>query len=248
MYYFKLLCETVTYGDIIENGNFEEKQFFAMANEANSIVFYDLDDVVKDRTRFDLSQPLPFKTCAFEFHGNNSIVRFDGNLISCILAEEIGPGKLNIYYSILQEDEHQMRIIECLNDNADNHVFHKIISVCLLAINEMSHGASDPNSFIRIKNSKGNKAKKFIRKVVHICPKLKSNTLATSHGIVINWSHRWEVRGHWRNIDGLGKDRSGEYCIMNKTWVIDHIKGPEDLPIIRKVRSVQPNHNEVIHG
>lgn len=55
----------------------------------------------------------------------------------------------------------------------------------------------------------------------------------------IDWSHRWEVRGHWRRIDGLGKNRDGEYLIQNFTWVKSHIKGPEDAVLIKTTRIIQ---------
>ena len=43
------------------------------------------------------------------------------------------------------------------------------------------------------------------------------------------WSHRWIVRGHWRNIaDGEGGRRL--------VWVRSYIKGPEDRPLVIKDR------------
>lgn len=41
--------------------------------------------------------------------------------------------------------------------------------------------------------------------------------------VAVPWSHRWEVRGHWRRL------RSGI-----RTWVRPHVKGPDDKPLIRK--------------
>ena len=54
----------------------------------------------------------------------------------------------------------------------------------------------------------------------------------------IEWSHRWSVRGHWRDHGGIGKDRDDNYCIEGKTWVKSHAKGPEDKLVIKKQRLV----------
>jgi len=43
---------------------------------------------------------------------------------------------------------------------------------------------------------------------------------------------RWPVTGHWRCVEGVGKDVLGNYCVEGKTWVKDCIKGPEDKPIV----------------
>lgn len=55
----------------------------------------------------------------------------------------------------------------------------------------------------------------------------------------IDWSHRWEVRGHWRKIEGLGKDRADNYGVIGFTWVKCHSKGPENKPVIKKAYLVK---------
>lgn len=42
------------------------------------------------------------------------------------------------------------------------------------------------------------------------------------------FSHCFEVRGHWRSINGIGLDRSGVRCINGATWVRPHRKGDEN--------------------
>lgn len=55
----------------------------------------------------------------------------------------------------------------------------------------------------------------------------------------VDWSHRWSVRGHWRNILGrIGKDRDGE-PVADFTWVSDYVKGPEHLEYVKKARIVK---------
>lgn len=76
-----------------------------------------------------------------------------------------------------------------------------------------------------------------IRKIVHVRPaRLIDSTYSESR--VIDWSHRWAVRGHWRALRGLGKDREGNYCVPGYTWVSEHVRGPEGAPLVVKTRVV----------
>jgi hypothetical protein len=52
----------------------------------------------------------------------------------------------------------------------------------------------------------------------------------------IDWSHRWEVRGHWRKVSGIGKDSTGEYCVNGFTWVKDQERGKQGVPVTKKTR------------
>jgi hypothetical protein len=44
---------------------------------------------------------------------------------------------------------------------------------------------------------------------------------------MVEWSHRWVVRGHWRNQPYKAEDGSVTY---RKIWIAPYIKGPEDMP------------------
>jgi hypothetical protein len=45
------------------------------------------------------------------------------------------------------------------------------------------------------------------------------------------YSHRWVVTGHWREqACGPG------WSLRDTTWVVEHEKGPEDAPLVRKTR------------
>jgi hypothetical protein len=63
----------------------------------------------------------------------------------------------------------------------------------------------------------------------------------------IDWSHKWTCSGHWRyfynqehtvDFEKIGKNRDGDYCERGRTWVSDHVKGPEDAPLIKKTRVI----------
>ena len=69
------------------------------------------------------------------------------------------------------------------------------------------------------------------------CGTMKTSTrLAESDGV--DFSHRWQVRGHWRKIAGIGKNREDEYTVSGYTFVCEHEKGPDHLPVIKKTRVV----------
>lgn len=75
--------------------------------------------------------------------------------------------------------------------------------------------------------------------VIYIKPKKLQNESITT--LNIDWSHRFEVRGHWRVFEGVGKNRDGEYNIEGFTWVKNYVKGPEHLPLVKKTRVVEQN-------
>jgi hypothetical protein len=94
---------------------------------------------------------------------------------------------------------------------------------------------------------------RFIKKVVHMRPKkYEEGFVAFYSGYPVDWSHRWEVRGHKRFIgEGkLGKDRNGNYTWKSYTWVKSHTKGPEDKDLVKKIRVAKnydnPNISEQV--
>jgi hypothetical protein len=77
-----------------------------------------------------------------------------------------------------------------------------------------------------------------IRRIIHVTPrsKVESYTGGTRE---VEWSHRFEVRGHWVSLPGgLGKNREGDYCVKDWTWRVNHERGPKELPLIKKTRVV----------
>lgn len=53
-----------------------------------------------------------------------------------------------------------------------------------------------------------------------------------------DFSHCFEVRGHWRSIKGVGLNRLGVRCVNGATWVRPHKKG-DDGEVIGKSRIIQ---------
>lgn len=77
-----------------------------------------------------------------------------------------------------------------------------------------------------------------IKSVIHITgsPAKYSGSYGSRE---VDWTHRFEVRGHWRKVSGIGKDRQGNYGTEGFTWISSYVKGSDDLPLIKKQRVVQ---------
>lgn len=65
------------------------------------------------------------------------------------------------------------------------------------------------------------------------------------NGEHVSWSHRWEVRGHYKHFTkgSHTKDESKlapcpQHGMCRREWSPPHVKGPEDKPLIPKVRVV----------
>jgi hypothetical protein len=90
---------------------------------------------------------------------------------------------------------------------------------------------------VRIK--KPGKAKKKIRipkPFVYIIGKSQGSGSGEAGDTEMIYAHQWRVRGHWRIIATIGKDFRGNYNQNGRTWVSDHIKGPDDKPLVEKYR------------
>lgn len=79
-----------------------------------------------------------------------------------------------------------------------------------------------------------------IKDIVHIVNRIEKRQLLAETSRQIDWSHRWEVMGHWRKFDGIGKDQKGSYCVRGMTWISPHVKGPEDRDLVTKTRFIDP--------
>ena len=106
-----------------------------------------------------------------------------------------------------------------------------------------TNGASLKVKRSKARRNKGKGKLKIPKPVVWIIGKDSDrSTGSTGTGSLteMQWSHRWRVRGHWRVYEGgLGKDTRGVYNQSGRTWVTNHIKGPEDKLLIEKHRIVK---------
>jgi hypothetical protein len=81
--------------------------------------------------------------------------------------------------------------------------------------------------------------RKFIKlsRVVRVSLKKEAVPVPT-YGGSMNWDICWEVRGHWRKVQTIGKDRTGNYGVPGATWVTPHIRGDKTQKPIHQLRVV----------
>lgn len=183
---------------------------------------------------------LPFKVCTFETPGSNFLFHMGTIGVALMIAVELFPGKLDVFTLGVDKDpklERPAWSFGQFEDHADPH-FYGTINFFLDQLPSSQVGQEKIMRHFRIKNGPL-AGKHTIRDVIHIRPKpkiIKSEKERISPSRIINWSHQWEVMGHWRKIQGLGKDRDGKYEVSGLTWVLPHIKGNENEPLIIKKR------------
>lgn len=155
----------------------------------------------------------------------------DRGELSCVLllAFEIAPGKFHTLAYCTDGTEAQ-RIVTTSED------CNSLLKIFIDALSHSDIGVERTHQHLNIGTSKKPKLH-TIKKIIHVRPRRIGSSQATDSR-QIDWSHAWLVRGHWRKTNGLGKDRAGDYCVSGMTWVNEHRKGPDDVPVVPKVRFV----------
>jgi hypothetical protein len=239
----------------IENKNYDPEFFYHMVEHAQPFVFapskqtgpQELPEVMSEE-KYDA----PFKVWSAEFPGQTyvTVSRPDDPIavdIDCILAFE-QPKQGWFYFALtkvkrgLQESDGVILIT-----NLDG-----VVKSLVDRMNSNTDRFGTENVREKIKVGSG-KSKRFItiRKVIHVRPKSQVTEHNSETGKIIEWGHRWWVRGAWHHFwldkektildtSRIGKDRDGNYCEQGRTWHVEHVKGPEDKPLVTKTR--------IIHG
>lgn len=181
---------------------------------------------------------------AFSLEMSNSaplIIQNDEVKISvrCIAVLETKPNSFVFFIHAYKklEDGTSRHPVVVRGDDKTTPIYSSAVRYYLDRISKEQCGVQAVGTRFKI-GSGANKINAKIKRVVHIRPKKKHVDLGLGSREVfdIDWSHRFEVRGHWRIISGVGKDRAGNYNVQNYTWVSHHVRGPEHLPLIKKSR------------
>lgn len=150
----------------------------------------------------------------------------------CILAIEILPKQYG-YYALTRDEGDPRQEFKVFKSNMEGATVEKVLQ----RLNAEKMGVENVRHSVKMGTGK---QKRFhrIRRIIHVAPKkyVEHESGNTRH---VDWTHRFEVRGHWRKHEGLGKDREGLYCIHGFTWVSHHTRGPEHLPLVKKTRLVE---------
>lgn len=203
-----------------------------------------------------LDNPLPFKVCCFET-ANGFATPVDPETkqeysydIVALAAIERDPLNWDIFMLVRgkmggKNKLKLMHVNEVSTEGADETWFKALgaaIQGILHFLKETSRVALESK---RMKIKVGKKKTREYAKimgVVHVYGKTeRAPTLVPVVGGTIDYSHRFEVRGHWRRVEGVGKNREGLYSVAGFTWISPFIKGNESLPFIKKTRVV---HND----
>lgn len=184
---------------------------------------------------YSIPLDLPFKTCFFEYI-NRPVTNLErGFDITGIYISENSPRDYHLLF--LVESKHGQLIHFSSDKKIQEHLLG-IVRDMLKRFYSEKLGQASPRRSVKVKTPSG-KVRHRINKVIYVSPKSQIDSLSESEGRDINWSHRWYVRGHWRSIPGkIGKDRE-EKLIPNWTWVTEHIKGPENIEVIKKPHIVK---------
>lgn len=214
--------------------------------EAKPIVFLPEAESGKEVIPWKEGDPLdlPFKMVFLEYLGNNITSMSEGNRkLDCtgIMVEEKAPGD---YQYALLLDFGTNQVIHCIPPEAKEVKEHflGIVRSMLKRLYTEQVGTSVSRNMVKIRSGQGIKIKKRIGQIIYVSPKRSTEDLEAMVGKDIEWSHRWRVRGHWRKLpeaSKIGKDREGNLIVRGFTWVTEHIKGPEEAPLVEKVRVVK---------
>ena len=211
---------------------------------------FNADDVnllVKDF----FENPVPFENQWIEFSKEVVVKVFDKNTMTTelsflgFLIKELSPEEF--YISVFAKHRESPALFPILLTPSTSELASVemiglgFINEILKYINENpQYGVSNHNAVLK-KGFGVSACRKEINQVIHIRKKLITPAQEKEHeSSPVDWSHRWRVRGHWRRISGVGKNRAGEYSTEGFTWVKDFVKGNKNLPLIEKTR--------VLHG
>lgn len=189
---------------------------------------------------------LPFQTVTIEVTDDSEFsfgpVEYKKQGVAVLLfAHEISPGDY-VFGFVQQHLDPQGEvsfgsgIVESWNQ--DWHLYIRSLwAATLYGLKRMETGTEVVDSRIVVKEGAGDKGLIRINRIVHVHPK-KDENLKGIYGGPLDWTHRWEVSGHWRKIEGIGKDRAGAYVVAGATWVNPHVRGPEHTPLVKKTRLI----------
>jgi len=190
---------------------------------------------------------LPFECCYFECGGEH-ITTMDVGVddlnrklvlsINGILVREIAPKKYAFVF--VGESPGMGFTISAYQYNEPQKqrqlVYELLVTIvqkfcAYLASNKIDQGQAKAKIYFK---KEGEKKKSKIRRIIYMGKRKMVDSKATR---LVDWSHSWLVRGHWRGNPGrIGKDRVGNYLVKDFTWVVPHEKGTGEL--IKKTRVV----------
>lgn len=220
----------------------------------------------------DLDVAPPFKTCWFQFpepgngYFNGIYDRQKGHNIYALWLHEVAPHEY--VFCFIMNDKNMkdsgLRFSFGEATQVKNHDIWHSIALWLQPFSKGYTGASKkiPDRVKYRHPVTGQKVIYKLRRVVMVYPKkLKREDRLNAENDGVEFSHRWEVRSHWRRLfyldervddqgnkvidfSRIGKNREGDYVVAGHTYVEEGVKGPEHLPIVKKMRVVHGDRDD----
>ena len=238
------------------------EQFFRLVEAAEIFIVPPLDQtvtVMMETANEELD--LPFPICVFECMSTCwAIGDTPGQPrveLACVLVHERAPRDYE-YFAFLRPDSPDPRAdgarVHYIESNNPIYAAHMatLVRENLKLLSRSRIGEEKVKERIKLGVGKAERRVHTIRRVLRIVPRKLGKTVKPLYGRVVEFSHRWSVRGTWVtfwkddaktevDMSRVGKDRNGDYGVRGYTWRVEHIKGPEDKPLVKKTRVIAPD-------
>jgi hypothetical protein len=226
-------------------------------NENNPAAIPAVDIMAMDQEQILPDINLPFPVCYFESLSPGGLITINNLVINSIIAYEDAPKEIIMMVNATPEATKALNSLQAksfsnweiglppdgtmtMNITTESERWMDYLNRTVLnpVLARLQNGRlfqSSDKETIRIRSGSAKGIHK-IRNIIYV-GKRSEKSHQTPTGKTIEYSHRFEVRGHWRKLErGLGKNRAGERVVTGFTWVNDHTKGDESLPLVKKIR------------
>lgn len=249
MKFLEMVDSVRTYG--ISNRPDKVLDFFRLV-EKNQVFILQYEEIPWDRREvpkefngadFDL----PFDVISVEYPDRSLTVPREGEpqvYLECIMIDDSGKMPGYYLYGFMPGNTGRCLYMDSSEDIQNYSPTTNLCKQFTERINTQKAGREIVKEKIKIKTKDGNKFHK-INQVIRISSSKKYFTdYGRETGRTIDFSHRFFRRGHWRKLENnkIGKNRSGDYVMAGKTWVLESVVGDENLPLIKKTRVVESDN------
>lgn len=238
---------------LIEQANL----FNSLCADVRIFVFNESDDDTSESEieKREFILDLPFKTCWFESRScwnlKPSDVSDECFYETATLIHEESVGKYMAFKLYYEDPKHSSTLFNQCGQIVDGPQWYLTEIGCdstadgpfisasqfIDQLKKYKLGSEKVDRAVKL-GTKSSKASVQIRDIIHVSPKRLIEKTTPAFSKNIDWSHRFEVRGHWRKTMNIGKDREGKYRVNGFTWVKDCVKGPANKPLVKKTRLV----------
>ena len=255
MKYFEMICSLLSNPNI--NKNQSDLELISLLKDAELFTFHssnsseperlDESEIIHDPEGYKGDLDSPFQTIWIEMAEKDGVqykVTVSENtdpdlpVVNTLgmLVHEVKPRTFRIWSLLEMHDKKfDIKIVKAF----ETSMMGEVAKLLIERLNKEAWGLESSRKHVHIGN--GNiKQSRRIKRIIHVTPKKQSLKLKSYKSRSIEWTHSWTVRGHWRTIDGVGKNREGSGDVLGHTWVKAHIKGTGDL--IKKTRNVHTDN------